>query len=99
MGFKEVRARVIEALETDQIEHDQRAGIDEKNLLRTEEVTAAFVVKLLHRCSGYQYETSRHHFNPDAVCHVFTPELRGERWYVKVYLLGASAVFISVHPS
>lgn len=99
MGFKEVRAQMIDALRSERVRHERRAGGAEKNLLHAEEVTGEFVIHLLLRCSGYQYEASSHHRIPDLVCHVFTPELRGERWYVKVYLLGESAVFISVHPS
>jgi hypothetical protein len=99
MGFKDVRARVIAALQSHQYRHEERAGVDEKNLFYTEEVSLEFVIHLLRRCSGYQYEASNHHRIPDLVCHVFTPELRGEQWYVKVYLLAENAVFISVHPS
>ncbi|MBW3573084.1 MAG: hypothetical protein KY467_18465 [Gemmatimonadetes bacterium] len=93
MGFKDVRARVIDALESGRVQHERR------NLLYTNEVTRAFVVRLLRRCSGDQYEASKHYDNPQLVCHVFTPEVRGERWYVKVYFLVNDAVFISVHRS
>lgn len=99
MGFKEVRARVIAGLESDQYAHEPRADIREKNLLHAKEVTPGFVVRLLLRCSGDDYESSRHHFDPDRICHVFTPQKWGERWYVKVYFLESVPVFVSVHPS
>lgn len=96
MGFKEVRARVIEALLSGQFRHEDRENQREKNLLHAQEVTRGFVVDLLLRCSGDQYESSRHHLIP-VTCHVFTPERGGERWYVKVYFRPDEAVFISVH--
>lgn len=99
MGFKDVRMRVIEALRSELYQNEPRADINEKNLLYTEAVSPEFVIHLLRRCSGYQYETSSHHWIPDLICHVFTPDLWGVQWYVKVYLLAESVVFISVHPS
>lgn len=99
MRFKEVRALVIQAVETGHYQHEERAEIDEKNLLHASKVTPEFVVRLLHRCSGEQYRPSRHHIDPTLVCHVFTPDRRGERWYVKVYFRANVAVFVSVHRS
>lgn len=99
MGFKDVRAKVIAALQSGDIRNEQRPDADEKNLLESDEVTTDFVVKLLLRCSGDQYETSLHHFDREVLCHVFTPYLGGERWYVKVYFQLSDAVFISVHRS
>lgn len=99
MGFKDARARIIEALASGQFRHEARADADEKNLLDTRKVTAGFVVRLLLRCSGTEYEARAHHLNRELVCHIFTPELEGERWYVKVYFLERDIVFISVHPS
>jgi hypothetical protein len=97
MGFRDVRARVIDALESGLYQHEERDEQEEKNLLHSREVTPEFVVKLLLRCSGDHYMTSRHHFEPRYLCHIFTPELRGEPWYVKVYFRSSNAVFISVH--
>ncbi|HEX5869407.1 MAG TPA: hypothetical protein VFY65_03265 [Longimicrobium sp.] len=97
MGFKDVRARVIQALQSGQYGHENRENQRKRNLLYAHDVTPEFVVDLLLRCSGDQYESSRHHLHPALTCHVFTPERRGERWYVKVYFLLDEAVFISVH--
>jgi hypothetical protein len=97
MGFKDARAMVVAALQSGQFRHEQRADAAEKNLLDAGEVTAGFVADLLLRCSGIQYESSHHHSDPDLLCHIFKPELRGERWYVKVFILSSVAVFISVH--
>lgn len=97
MGFKEVRALLIEALQTAQYISEPRPDIVRKNLLFTGEVTPEFVVRLLLRCAGWEYSTSQHHFR-DVECHVFTPATAGERWYIKAYFEPGRAVFISVHP-
>lgn len=98
MGFKEARALLIEALQSDQYRAEDRSDVREKNLLDTEEVTPAFVIHLLNRCAGWEYGTSKHHFQ-DVWCHTFTPQLGAERWYIKAYFQpGGEAVFISVHP-
>lgn len=97
MGFKEVRTLLIDALESRQYEYEDRDDLDEKNLLAVRKVKPEFVITLLRRCTGLQYESRRHHMHPGIQCHVFTPELEGERWYVKAYFLSARAIFISVH--
>jgi hypothetical protein len=96
MGFKEIRALLIEALQSEQYDSEPRADIGDKNLLSTEEVTSEFVIRLLRRCAGWEYSTSRHH-TQDVDCHIFTPSLGGQSWYIKVYLRNGWAVFISVH--
>lgn len=97
MGFKEARALLIEALRSDLYDHEQRSDGDGKNLLASGAVDPAFVIRLLLRCAGWEYSTSKHHFR-DVDCHIFTPMMGGERWYVKAYLQPVGAVFISVHP-
>lgn len=96
MGFKEARARLIEALRSGVYDVERRADAEEKNLLATREVSEEFVVRLLLRCAGWEYSTSKHHFQ-DEQCHIFTPMMAGDRWYIKAYFEPASAVFISVH--
>lgn len=96
MGFKEIRALLIGALQSDHVISEPRPDAAEKNLLSTQEVTNEFVIHLLHRCAGWEYSTSKHH-TQDVDCHVFTPSLGGQRWYIKAYLQSEWAVFISVH--
>jgi hypothetical protein len=97
MGFKEHRALLVEALRSERFRHERRLDSEQKNLLESGAVEPEFVVRLLLRCAGWEYSTSRHHFW-DVDCHVFTPALGGERWYVKAYFDAAQAVFISMHP-
>ncbi len=97
MGFKEVRALLIKALQADQFIEEPRTDAAEKNLLSTGAVTSDFVIHLLRRCAGWEYSTSRHHTR-DVDCLIFTPSTGGQRWYIKAYLQDEWAVFISVHP-
>jgi hypothetical protein len=97
MGFKEIRALLVEALRSGEFISEQRPDVATKNLLSAKEVAPEFVALLLLRCAGWEYSTSRHHFR-DVECHVFTPAMAGERWYVKAYFELGRAVFISVHP-
>jgi hypothetical protein len=97
MGFKDVRMLLIEALESGQFEVEERNDIDEKNLLAAEKISPEFVIRLLLRCTGREYESRKHHSRPHVLCHVFTPVLDDERWYVKAFFVSARAIFISVH--
>ena len=97
MGFREVRALLIEALRSDEFTSEPRPDIMQKNLLYAGAVDKEFVIRLLRRCAGWEYSTSRHHFR-DADCHIFTPVSGGERWYIKAYWHQGDAVVVSVHP-
>lgn len=96
MGFKEARAFIIEALQSGQVQHEGRADAHDKNLLSARIITNDYVVRLLRRCMGWEYSTSRHH-TLDVDCHIFTPSLGEEQWYIKAYVQNELAVFISVH--
>ena len=98
MGLKDVRALLIDALESGRVQHEYRADMESKNLLAVGDVTPEFVVQLLQRTKGHEYKATPYHFDQRIVCHQFTPTLDGERWYVKAYFLASDAVFISVHP-
>jgi hypothetical protein len=98
MGLRDVRTLLIDAAGKRALrQHQARQVQSEKNLLATEEVSAATVILLLRRCRGDEYTTSPLHFDPGTTCHVFRPTLGGQRWYIKSYFLSRDAVFISVH--
>lgn len=103
IGLRAARSRVIAALKDRRIEFDEGATREGKNLLQTGDVTPEYVVALLARCQGGDYEESPHHFDNEIVCHVFKPSLQDVRWYIKCYFVGdeeaSAAVFISVHHS
>ena len=96
MGFKEYRALLVEALRSKEYVNEDRSDAEKKNLLQGEAVNEEFVIGLLQRCAGWEYSTSRHHFR-DADCHIFTPTIGGQRWYIKAYWHRGVAVVVSVH--
>lgn len=104
MGFKDARARAIEALRNNAVQHEFRDAIDEKNLLCVGDVSPEDVIRLLNACRGQQYACSPHHEAPEIEVHVFRPEasLDGKSrvaWYIKLYFVEPDVVFISVHCS
>lgn len=96
-GFREARARLIRALETDDYGFEFGEARIGRNLLQSGEVTEAFVIALLNVCSGHDHSTSPHHFNASILCHVFKPVARRVRWYIKCYFSDSGTVVISVH--
>ena len=98
MGFRDAKAALVAALESGQFAHEPREVQEEKNLLAVGEVTDAFVISLLRKTKGNEYNSSPHHADATVDVHVFKPHKDGIRWYVKAYFTpDASAVFISVH--
>lgn len=97
MGFNEIRSLLIEAIQNGSIDHEHRTDMQQKNLLYAGQVDGQFVIRLIRRCTGWEYSTSRHHYIESTWCHVFTPQLGGQRWYIKVFFQSGLAVFISVH--
>ncbi len=100
-GLRAARTRVVAALREGRIQFEEGTVRSGKNLLQTGDVSPEFVIRLLGRCKGDEYEESPHHFDPGTPCHVFKPISEGVRWYVKCYFLSEEpeegAVFISVH--
>lgn len=100
-GLRAARTRVIAALQDGRIQFEAGEVRLGRNLLQTGDVSPDFVIRLLTRCKGDQYEESPHHYEPNTPCHVFKPLSAGVRWYVKCYFLARTpaedAVFISVH--
>lgn len=74
MGLDEVRAMLINAIQTDRFLHADRTEMQGKNLLYAEVVDPEFVIRLIQRCKGWEYSTSRHHFLVNTWCHTFTPQ-------------------------
>lgn len=93
MGFKDAKSRVIKALENGDYSHEVRLNIDEKNKLQTGEVSADFVINIIKKCTGIDYETSPHHQDSSIDVHV----LKKNSWYIKFYFVDPATVFISVH--
>ncbi len=93
LGFKEVKRRVILALEKGTYIHEARASIDEKNLLQSGDVSADDVLDIIKRCMGQHHTSGKHHF---LECEVHV--LKRDGWYIKFHFdQDPDTVFISVH--
>ena len=102
MGFRTVKAAVVEALREGNFEHEAREAFAEKNLLAVGDVDANEVAELVLRTRSEDYRESPHHWDRSVVVHTFMSTAREERWYIKVYFVEAEgddrkAMFISVH--
>ena len=97
MGFKKVKAQVIDCLNTGKVRHEQRGDINVKNLLATGAVAAAQVAAAIDRARGYDYECNPHHYDPKIQVHIIKTVSAGKRWYIKWYFVELNTVFISVH--
>ncbi len=102
MGFSEAKAVVVAALHEGNFEHEAREALAEKNLLAVGDVDANEVAALVLKTRSEDYRESPHYWDQSVVVHTFTPTVRGERWYIKVYFVetdgdDGKAMFISVH--
>ncbi|MBU3845374.1 MAG: hypothetical protein H9855_00060 [Candidatus Acinetobacter avistercoris] len=101
MGLKDVRIKAIKCLENGDIMHSERNhdSIDDKNLLACNKVQPDYVIMLLRKTTGLEYEESEHHYLETVSVHVCKPIWEGKRWYVKFHFEEANIVFLSVHLS
>ena len=99
MGLNDAKKQFILAIEEGHFRSEARGAIEETNLLAIGDVTPDFVITLIKRTKGHEYETSPHHLDQNTLVHVFKPRMGGEAWYVKAYIESDDAVFISVHKS
>jgi hypothetical protein len=97
MGFKAVKAKMLDCLERGDISHEQRGDIDIKNLLAIGQVSASEVAEILGRARGDSYSSSPHHLDDGIDVHVVKTRHTGKDWYIKWYFVDPSSVFISVH--
>lgn len=97
MGFKDVKQKAINCLNYGAYDHEVRVDIDIKNLFSIGLVDKDYVIALISRTSGDQYECSPHHQDASIDVHVCRPFKDGCRWYVKFYFIDPDIIFISVH--
>ena len=95
MGFRTVRHRVIKALRQGTYLHAARGNIEVKNALLTGDISPGALIRIIERCNGTHYESSRHHQIEGIDVHI----LKRDGWYVKFYFVDPETVFISVHRS
>ena len=97
MGFKEVKSKILACLKSGHILHEERNGIDIKNLLATGVVTVEEVMELIGKSRGNDYSSVPHHFDNKIDVHVIKKTYSGRSWYIKWYFAVPDSVFISVH--
>ena len=97
MGFKAVKAKILECLERGDVSHEQRGDIDIKNLLAIGQVSLDDVAQILVRARGDSYSSSPHHMAPSIDVHIVKTRHGSQDWYIKWYFVDPSSVFISVH--
>ena len=95
-GWKEAKSRIIEALTSDNIAHEQRPDQMRKNLLFSGGVNVAFVGYLVGLTTGNMVTFEAHDLMPDVQVWILRPMLQSEKWYLKCYIK-SDVVFISVH--
>ena len=97
MGFKAVKAKILECLERGDVSHEQRGDIDIKNLLAIGQVSLDDVAQIIARARGDSYSSSPHHMVPSIDVHIVKTRHGSQDWYIKWYFVDPSSVFISVH--
>ena len=93
MGFKEVKRRLIAALQSGRYQYENRRDIDTKNLLAIGAICPATLCEWASACNGICHSASPHHLDARIEVHV----LRRSGWYVKFYFVDPDTIFISVH--
>lgn len=93
MGYKDVKKKVLNALELRAFSHEARGSIDVKNLLHAGDITPEEVTRLIESSSGADHSSSLHHSVKGVEVHV----IKCRKWYIKFYFVDPDTVFISVH--
>lgn len=96
-GFKAAKKGVINCLTNKDIQHELRNNIDEKNLLANGEISADYLIEILKKSRGNEYENSPHHLDKNIEVHIIKTKFDGVDWYIKWYFSSPECVFISVH--
>lgn len=99
MGFNDIKKQVIACLEEGSYDHEIRGNIDVKNLFQCGQLSDNYVIELIKKTRGTEYEVSPHHQAPSVDVHIFKPFKDGKKWYIKFYFVEPDVVFISVHES
>src|ERR1017187_5235926 len=99
MGLKEARAKAIECLKSGRVQAEERADIQEKNLLKTGQIKPEEVIDLLNMTKGGQHRMEPHRNDAKVTVHYFEPTVKGVDWHIKLYFLEPDCWFISVHKS
>ena len=102
MGFNDLKKTLISCLKSGHWEIEDRANINEKNLLYTGAVTAEEVIEMVKCCTGDCHTKSKlsrtiSGQTPDV--HILKPLGDYKGWYIKFYFIDPNAIIVSVHES
>jgi hypothetical protein len=99
MGFTQVKKKVVSCLLNGAYDHEARRDVDVKNLFQCGQLSQDYVIELIKRTSGNDYEQRPHHQVHSVDIHILKPFKDGKKWYIKFYFVEPDVVFISVHES
>lgn len=100
MGFKEDKARILQALSAGRVLHDhQRTALPEKNWVDSGKVSLEIAREMISLVRGPQAEHSPHHLDSSVKVWIFKPTFQGTAWYIKCYLDDDDLWLLSFHPS
>lgn len=97
MGFKDIKKKVLNCLDTGHILHEERGNINIKNLLSTGKISVEEVINIIGSSRGNSYTSSPHHFDSKVTVHVINTLYSGQKWYIKWYFVDPDSIFISIH--
>lgn len=97
MGFKDIKRTAIDYLKKGAFDHEARLDINVKNLFSTGVIDTDYVISLINKTSGEEYQSSPHHQDNTIEVHVLRPFKDNAYWYVKFYFIEPDIIFISVH--
>lgn len=97
MGFKDIKRIAIDCLKKGAFDHEARNDINVKNLFSTGVIDTDYVISLINKTSGKEYQSSPHHQENTIDVHILCPFKDGFYWYVKFYFIEPDIIFISVH--
>jgi len=83
MGFKEIKNKVIDLLNTGYVLHEQRGDIDIKNLLSTGAISVNEVTNIIGQAKGHDYSCSPHLFDANIDVHILKTKFSSCNWYIK----------------
>ena len=96
---KSIGFNTIKCLQQGNIQHQERANLDVKNLLSTGEIDENYVIEILKRINSNEYKSSPHHYDSKIIVHIVETKFDAIYWYIKWYFDEPNCVFISVHNS
>jgi len=97
VGFKDIKRIAIDYLKKGAFDHEARTDINVKNLFSIGMIDTDYVISLINKTSGEEYQSSPHHQDKTIDVHIFRPFKDDFYWYIKFYIIEPDIIFISIH--